>query len=159
MALSGKYKGVHFRSLLELSFIREAEESGLTFGVDFLYEIIRIPYGAKKKRIYIVDFLVKKEKPYMVEVKPTSRTNTKNFKAKARAALAYGEENNISYVVVTEKDIAHVLSFGEARNILEVEWGVRAQRKIKRDDKKTKQISARGGNRRSRKNTNSKSSI
>ena len=160
MALSGKYKGIRFRSLLELSFIREAEESGLIFGETLLYESIRIPYGTKKKRTYIVDFLVKKDKPYMVEVKPTLRTLTKNFKAKARAALEYAEKENISFIVVTEKDISHVLSFGEARNIDEVEWGVRAQRKIKRDDaKKIKQISARGGNRRSRKNTDSKSSI
>lgn len=124
----GKYKGTRFRSLLELSVMREAENDGFVLGVDVLYETVKVKYG--KGRTYIVDFHFVSEQ-LIVEVKPSSRTKSSTFKRKCAAAMNYADEHGLTFVVITEKEIKDVLTLEEASKIDDIEWGVRAKRKMR----------------------------
>jgi len=138
MAYSGVYRGIRFRSLLELSVIRHFENEGYVFGQDFIYESVRIPYGARKTRNYIVDFSIPESK-LLVEVKPSKRAENKNNRAKRAAAEAWCLENGWSYVIITEQELAacgEVLTLEEVAKIPEVNLGERALRALRRKAKR-----------------------
>lgn len=80
------------------------EQDGLSLGTDVLYETVRIPYGTTRKRTYIVDFLIPARK-LLIEVKPSHRVDSKHFRAKRKAALAYAAANDLSYLIVTEVEL------------------------------------------------------
>lgn len=133
-AASGWYKGIRFRSLLELSFVLSAEEAGLVPGVDLLYEVDRVPYG-RSGRTYIIDFRVVPEN-VIVEVKPSSRTATTTFKSKSKAAREFADRNGLRFAVVTERDLDRVLTLKEAAEVPGVVLGERARRRLRRMGKR-----------------------
>lgn len=76
--------------------------------VEFRKDKIRLPYVLdNENRVYIVDFLVmfSSGKKELVEVKPLNLTETEENKAKFAAARKWCEENNATFVIVTEKEI------------------------------------------------------
>lgn len=138
MAYGGTYKGVRFRSLLELSVIRHLESEGLVLGESMLYEVTRIPYGKIRKRNYIVDLTLPQNK-LLIEVKPSSRAENRNNTAKRQAAEAWAKANGWDYVIITEEELlqcGQLLSLDDVRGIPEVQLGERAQRAIRRKERR-----------------------
>lgn len=99
---SGAYKGFNFRSSYELSFL-----------IDILkYDIIiedaesrfNIQYKLNNKnRTYRPDFLINKN--ILIEIKPQKLTNSDENIAKFEAANKFCEQNNLKFVILTEKDL------------------------------------------------------
>lgn len=138
MSFGGLYKGVRFRSLLELSVIRHLESEGLVLGETMLYEVTKIPYGKIRKRNYIVDLTLPQNK-LLIEVKPSSRAENRNNRAKREAAEDWAKTNGWTYVIITEQELAQcgqLLSLDDVRNSPEVQLGERAQRAIRRKERK-----------------------
>ena len=138
MAYGGTYKGTRFRSLLELSVIRHLESEGLVLGSTMLYESTTIPYGKIRRRNYIVDLTLPQNK-MLIEVKPSSRAENRNNRAKRDAAEAWAKANGWTYVIITEQELVQcdkILSLDEARHIPEVKLGDRALRAIRRRERK-----------------------
>lgn len=104
MAFSGTYRGVRFRSLLELATIRNLEAAGLELGTTMLYESTRIPYGKDGQRTYLVDLTLPQMRK-LVEVKPSSRIGNRNNRAKRLAAERWCAENGWEYLIVTEEEL------------------------------------------------------
>ncbi len=140
MAFGGTYKGTRFRSLLELSVIRHLESEGLILGDTMLYEATRIPYGKIRIRNYVVDLTLPQNR-MLIEVKPSSRAENRNNTKKREAAEAWCRANGWTYIIITEQELVQcdrVLSLDEARLIPEVILGERAQRAIRRKERKAK---------------------
>lgn len=138
MAYSGTYKGIRFRSLLELSVIRHLEEEGLVLGSTMLYEETRVPYGKTRIRTYIVDLTLPQMKT-LVEVKPSSRAANRNNTAKRRGAEAWCRDNGWTYVIVTEEELeacGRTISLDEAAKIPEVQLNERALRALRRKERR-----------------------
>lgn len=134
MAFSGTYRGVRFRSLLELSVIRQLETDGLVLGATMLYEATRVPYGKTKVRNYIVDLTLPQTRT-LVEVKPSSRADNRNNRAKREGAEKWCRDNGWTYVIVTEEELAQcgdLLSLEAAAKIPEVQLNERALRALRR---------------------------
>jgi hypothetical protein len=134
MAYSGTYRGVRFRSLLELSVIRHLEDEGLVLGTTMLYEATRVPYGKRKVRTYVVD-LTLPESRTLVEVKPSSRVDNRNNLAKRAGAEIWCLANGWSYVIVTEEELrqcGELLTLETASEISEVVLNERALRALRR---------------------------
>ncbi len=139
MAYSGRYTNLAgntclFRSLLELSVIRNLEENGLVLGTTMLYEATRIPYGKTKVRTYVVD-LTLPESRTLLEVKPSSRVDNKNNRAKRKGAEAWCLANGWTYVIVTEEELrqaGHTITLEEAAKLEHVVLNERALRANRR---------------------------
>lgn len=135
MAFSGTYRGVRFRSLLELSVIRNLEGEGLVLGTTMLYEVTRIPYGKDGRRTYLVDLTLPQMKT-LVEVKPSSRADNRNNRAKRIAAEKWCAENDWTYLIVTEQELAaagETLTLESASKNDEVRLNERALKVLKRN--------------------------
>ena len=135
MAYSGVYKGVSFRSLLELAVIRHLEFEGLVLGVTMLYEATKVPYGKTKVRNYIVDLTLPQTRT-LVEVKPSSRAENRNNLAKRAGAEKWCEANGWTYVIVTEEELrkcGELISLEQASTIPEVKLNERALRALRRN--------------------------
>lgn len=140
MAYSGKYKGIRFRSLLELSTIIYFEKEGLVIGDDFTYETVKIPYGKTKIRNYIVDLAFPKER-MLVEVKPESRAENKRNYAKRLAAEAWAKQNGWDYVIITDEILRScdaVITLEQSATIDGVELNPRALRALRRKENRKK---------------------
>lgn len=140
MAFSGTYKGVRFRSLLELSVIKHFESEGLVIGDTMLYEVTRIPYGKTRIRNYVVDLTFPNDK-LLVEVKPLSRADNRNTRTKREAAESWAKTNGWTYVLITEEELrrcGQVLTLDEVSQMKDVELGVRAMRTVRRREKRKK---------------------
>jgi RES domain-containing protein len=138
MAYSGTYRGITFRSLLELSVIRHLEDEGLVLGSTMLYEATRVPYGKTRIRTYIVDLTLPQTKT-LVEVKPSSRAENRNNTAKRRGAEAWCAANGWTYVIVTEEELSacgKILLLEEAAKIPEVKLNERALRALRRKERR-----------------------
>lgn len=138
MAYGGTYKGVRFRSLLELSVIRHLESEGLVLGETMLYESTVVPYGRLRKRNYIVDLTLPQNK-LLIEVKPSSRADNRNNRSKREGAEAWCKANGWTYVIITEEELlqcGELLSLDQVRNMPEVQLGDRALRAIRRKDRR-----------------------
>lgn len=140
MAYSGTYRGIRFRSLLELSAIRwlEGEEYGL--GSTMLYEATRIPYGRGLKRTYVVDLTLPQMKR-LIEVKPKSRVNGRRNVSKRLAAEAWAAQNGWTYQTMTDSDLRSVgalLTLAEAAVIPEVRLDGRARKALGRKRRRRK---------------------
>lgn len=134
MAYSGVYKGTRFRSLLELSVIRHLEAEGLILGTTMLYEATRIPYGKTGRRTYIVDLTLPQTRT-LVEVKPSSRADNRNNRAKRIGAEKWCAENGWTYVIVTEEELRQcgdLITLDAASEIADVKLNERALRALRR---------------------------
>ena len=134
MAYSGTYRGIRFRSLLELSVIRHLEDEGLELGKTMLYEKTHLPYGKRKIRTYIVDLTIPDLKT-LVEIKPSSRAENRNNRAKRAGAEVWCQANGWTYVIVTELELAKCgvqLTLEQAATINEVQLNDRAKRALRR---------------------------
>lgn len=101
MARRGHYKGRLFRSLMEYSFYKHLERSGVDLG-EVGYESLRIPYTVGRRvRTYVPDFVVGRR---VLEVKPEARQRGKVFEAKAAAAREWCAANGYEYGVVDHRD-------------------------------------------------------
>lgn len=137
MAFSGTYRGVRFRSLLELSTIRNLEEAGLQLGTTMLYEATRIPYGRDGKRTYVVD-LTLPQMSVLLEIKPSRRVDNKNNRAKRLAAQKWCLENGWEYLIVTEEELSQldaVLTLDEVSKLPDVTLNERGLRMIRRKNR------------------------
>ncbi len=140
MAYSGTYKGTRFRSILELSCMRHFEAEGLELGSTVLYETVRIPYGKRRMRTYVVDFAIPGTRT-LVEVKPLSRSQNKNNRAKRAAAEDWCVREGWTYVVVTEDELhacGSSLTLEQAAGIDEVRLGERSARALRRKQSRKK---------------------
>jgi len=95
----GYYKGVYFRSLLELSFLvnyigrfNMSFESGERAKWAVHYTT---PIG--KPGTYFADYIINNK--YMVEIKPKKLINTPLIKAKTIAAIDFCNKNNLKYKI------------------------------------------------------------
>lgn len=135
MAYSGVYRGkFRFRSLLELGAMRHFEKEGYVLGESALYETVRIPYGKLRIRNYIVDFSFPDLKT-LVEIKPLSRADNRNNRAKRLAAEAWCSANGWTYVIVTEEELnscGAIITLEEASKLDEVRLGERSMRALRR---------------------------
>lgn len=137
MAFSGTYRGVRFRSLLELSAIRWLEEKGYELGTTMLYEATRIPYGRGLKRTYVVDLTLPQIKR-LIEIKPVSRLNGKRNVSKRNAAEDWAHANGWTYQFVTDhllRTSGALLTLQEAAMIPEVGLDGRARKALSRKRK------------------------
>jgi len=140
VAYGGTYKGTRFRSLLELSVIRHLESEGLVLGDTMLYETTIVTYGKIKKRNYIVDLTLPRDK-LLIEVKPSSRAENRNNRAKRDAAEAWCKVNGWRYVIITEEELARcgqLLRLDEVHQVTDVILGEKAQRALRRKQRKRK---------------------
>lgn len=138
MAFSGVYHGVRFRSLLELSVIRNLEDSGLVLGSTMLYEETRVPYGKTRKRTYVIDLTLPQTRT-LIEVKPTSRVSGRRNVAKRLGAEEWARENGWTYVIITEREVrecGQLLTLKDAALIDGIQWDQRAKRRIDRTKSK-----------------------
>lgn len=134
MAYSGTYRGIKFRSLLELAVIRHLEDEGLVLGTTMLYEKTVVPYGKTKVRNYIVDLTLTQMKT-LVEVKPSARADNRNNRAKRLGAEKWCADNGWTYVIVTEEELqscGRLISLEEAASIPDVRLNERALRALRR---------------------------
>lgn len=98
--LSGRYKDVYFRSLLELSYMLKLDKEGIIFisceasGKKFEYELNNV------KRTYHPDIFLPATNEF-VEVKPSSMLKNLEVLAKANAVIQAGEK----FTFITQKDI------------------------------------------------------
>jgi hypothetical protein len=134
MAYSGVYKGIRFRSLLELSVIRHFESEGLVADRDFTYEQTIVEYGKTRKRNYIVDLTFPEHK-LLVEIKPASRAENRNNRAKRAGAEKWCEENGWEYLIITDEELrqcGELLTLEQVAQMPEVELNERAKRANRR---------------------------
>lgn len=146
MAYSGTYRGVRFRSLLELSVIRHLEDEGLVLGTTMLYEATRVPYGKRKVRTYIVDLTIPQTRT-LVEVKPSSRADNRNNRAKREGAEAWCRANGWTYVIVTEEELlqcGRIILLEDAAKIPEVQLNERALRALRRKERRRRKRNPNG---------------
>jgi hypothetical protein len=94
---SGWYKGWHFRSLLELSYmINVIERFNLKWeGAERI--MIKYKNWQGEERNYFPDFLI--EGKYLVEIKPKYLHNSVNTLTKKIGALIFCKDNNFSYKI------------------------------------------------------------
>lgn len=91
----GRYKGLFFRSLRELSFMIKCDEFGIIYKPA---ENISIKYKFKNKdRTYRPDFLIKN---CLIEIKPAKIQKSQIALLKAEAAKNYCISRNLRYKVV-----------------------------------------------------------
>jgi hypothetical protein len=134
MAYSGTYRGIRFRSLLELSAIRLLEQEGHELGTTMLYEATRIPYGRGLRRHYVVDLTLPQTRR-LIEVKPESRVNARRNVAKRRAAEAWAHAEGWTYEFITDRqlrDSGSLITLAEAAGIAEVGLDGRARKALGR---------------------------
>lgn len=105
---SGWYKGLYFRSLLELSFIIENPDVENA-------ETIKIPYNDydNSKRTYHPDF---KKGNVIYEIKPKNLLNSATNKLKFEAANDFCKSHMLIYKIVTEEDV-HKLTNSEIKRL------------------------------------------
>ena len=96
----GRYKGLYFRSLLELSFLvnyidrfKMQFESGEKAKWAITYTKWDGSIGT-----YFPDYII--EGKYMVEIKPKKLINTPLVKAKTEAAIDFCNKNNLEYKII-----------------------------------------------------------
>lgn len=114
-------KPVDYRSSYEYAFYRGMDTDARV--LKYIVEPMKIPYtdNAGINRIYIPDVLVLYTTGEMelCEIKPSSALRAVNVQLKARATVAYINDNNLNvkYRFITEKDIFE--KSGDYRKLLE----------------------------------------
>lgn len=119
-SVKGYYRGVFFRSLLEYSFMKHLELSGLLLE-NIQYECFRIPWEKEgRKRTYKIDFYVPSQK-IVYEVKMSWACTHADNQLKWEAARAFCSELGLTFKVMTENDFRKI-SFDEAMNDKDVKF-------------------------------------
>jgi hypothetical protein len=101
--LSGRYRGIYFRSLLELSFMLELDSKNVEFfscetNKDrFKYELDGV------KKTYCPDFFIPATNEF-IEIKPSQMLKNREVKIKANAVLEAGEK----IIFITQKDMTKI---------------------------------------------------
>jgi len=110
----GWYKGIHFRSLWELSFLVEMFEKHETI----TSEPFSIKYTLNgRDRTYKPDFLIEDR---LYEIKPKALLGHESVVPKLTAGQKFCEENCLRYVIVTEENLK-ILTLDQAK-LLDVKW-------------------------------------
>lgn len=127
---SGWYKGKHFRSLYELSYIVNVLDR---FSINYeLAESTRykIPYTKSdgSRGTYFPDFIVNDK--YLIEIKPKGLWSTKSVQLKANAAIEFCFEHGLKYKLtdpgyLTINKLRQLYETGEVTFIPRVEKKVR----------------------------------
>lgn len=102
--VSGTYKGLRFRSLLELRFMKFMEHHGIDLARDVVVEPefkVRY-YDGDTRRSYVVDYLVK---PFntVYEVKHSANLRDRVNVLKFAAAQEFFDKKGLRFCVFTEK--------------------------------------------------------
>lgn len=96
----GHYKGIYFRSLLELSFlVNYIDRFNMQFESGEMAKWA-IPYVKwdGSTGTYFPDYVI--EGRYMIEIKPKKLINTPLIKAKTEAAIEFCSKNNLVYKII-----------------------------------------------------------
>lgn len=112
MSIRGKHRSVKmfsmipWESTLERDFIKLLDFDQTVTYFEFQPKRIDFTYQGKKRKYY-PDFLVQKNdsKKYIYEVKAFEKIEDEHNKIKFQVGRKYCQENNMTYVVVSEKDI------------------------------------------------------
>jgi len=98
--ISGKYKNIHFRSLLELAFLEWFEINFNELPVSAELNIYKMPYINQSGTLsnYFPDFYYK---DIIYEIKPSKLVNFNDNKIKIEKAKTYFK----NYKIITEKDL------------------------------------------------------
>jgi len=107
-SVKGYYKGKFFRSLLELSFMKHLENSGLKLS-EIEYECFRIPWINEEgsNRTYTIDFYVPSQK-IVYEIKQSWALKTKEVSLKSEFANLFFKRIGLQFMIVTEKDFQKI---------------------------------------------------
>lgn len=121
----GKYKGLMFRGIWELSYWKYLENLGYNIHDESViaYEALKIPYeSSTKRRTYFPDFLNKFSKE-LVEVKSFYKFSEMSDElfSKKQAAEKWCQENGYVYKILTEKDFP-VISYSQAYADKDIVW-------------------------------------
>lgn len=121
----GRYKGMFFRGIWELSYWKHLESSGINIHdeKEVQYEPFRLPYiSVEKKRTYTPDFLLKKDKK-LIEIKSFYKVSemSNEFQTKNVAAKEWCSQNGYTYCILTEKDFP-VISYRKAYSDPDIVW-------------------------------------
>lgn len=97
-----------YRSGWELLYLKHLDSNDDV--ISFEYEKLVIPYVSNKKtgklRKYYPDFfVVKTDGNYLVEIKPSKRVHQAKVAKKLLAAGDWCRENNVTLLVITEKEL------------------------------------------------------
>jgi hypothetical protein len=112
----GWYKGWHFRSLMELSFmINVIERFGFKWKTaeSKKYMVSYVDYNGKKRN-YFSDFIL--DEKYMVEIKPIHLINSITNRKKKEYAIEFCNQNNLKYKLITS---VKKLTFNEIKTLVE----------------------------------------
>lgn len=122
-SVKGYYKGRFFRSLLEYSFMKHLELTGISLHDDVDYENFVIPFVFEnRQRTYRPDFHVKSQ-GIVYEVKPAYVVNRpgKLQSSKWNAAHEFLSMRELKFVVVSECDFKKI-DFETAIQDVDVVW-------------------------------------
>jgi len=100
---SGWYRGIYFRSLLELSFIINFIEKKQLKFISAEQRKFCVPYKncLGVRRNYFADFVIDN---ILIEVKPKNAINWKDNILKFKAAKRWCKRNNLKYKIYTNED-------------------------------------------------------
>ncbi len=103
---SGWYRGWHFRSILELSYVVLVLESERVEWCSAELACPRIPYKDEcgNDRTYAADFLVSNSR--LIEIKPRRKCKDVDVLVKARAARRFCRKRGWTYEIVTPKRLS-----------------------------------------------------
>jgi hypothetical protein len=122
-SVKGYYKGKFFRSLLEYSFMKHLESTGISLDVDVDYECFTIPFVFdNRQRTYRPDFYVKSQNTvYEVKSSYLLKRVAPLQEAKWFAAHEFFRQRGIQFVVVSERNFNKV-DFDTAKRDVDVTW-------------------------------------
>ena len=131
-AYSGWYKGRFFRSSLEYFFMKHLEKSGTNLS-GVLYEEFVIPYVKPEgtQASYVPDFFIS-ETRLLCELKMSYALTDETVRRKHEAAKEFSRLNDMTFMVVTEKDIEYV--WKDAVEMMTNDHDVRLSRKRNTND-------------------------
>jgi hypothetical protein len=125
--INGFYKGHYFRSLIELSFMKHLERTGLSLDNDVQYETISVIYEFENSlHTYFPDFYIPSQS-IIYEIKHSSETKELSARnhAKFTAMENFCKLNALTFKVLTEHDFKVFHSKNDFRFEPNVVFGVK----------------------------------
>jgi hypothetical protein len=116
---SGWYKGWHFRSIHELSYMINVIERFKMKWKNAEIKNLKIEYldYNKTKRTYVADFLINNK--YLVEIKPKKLHNSKLILLKKEAAIKFCKEKNLIYKLI---DPSKLLYHDDIKELIKLKY-------------------------------------
>ena len=108
----------YYRSSYELNFIKICEEYDFIFDLAPPYFKIKYTSIDGYNKNYIPDFILNKK--YLVELKPYKLLNYDNNPLKFKAGNNYCENNNLVYVLLTEKELSLLNDINDSKEFFDV---------------------------------------